>query len=129
MNVAQPGTIDPRVINTRGTLNVHQKTENQNLALNSAKSIGCQIVGINSTNLFEGPVHPPQFKFIIGHEACSVALLCCFADRASSVALLPPLPSIPWYCHHFCDVRPPAAQNHPHLVLAMLWQLVKVRNT
>jgi len=71
VNVAQPGTIDPRVINTRGTLNVHQKTENQNLALNSAKSIGCQIVGINSTNLIEGP-------------------------------------------------------NHPHLVLAMLWQLVKV---
>jgi len=58
VNVAVPGTIDPRVINTKvASLNVHTKTENQNLALNSARSIGCQIRGINSQDVINGEPH------------------------------------------------------------------------
>lgn len=35
-------------------MNVYQKTENQNLALNAAKSIGCQIINIGAGDLIEG---------------------------------------------------------------------------
>ena len=46
INESVPDTIDKCVINRakKGALNVHQRTENQNLCINSAKVIGCSVV-------------------------------------------------------------------------------------
>ena len=46
INKAIPGTIDERVINIKDNMNVFLQVENLNLAINAAKSIGCQIIGI-----------------------------------------------------------------------------------
>ena len=46
INKAIPGTIDERVINVKDNMNVFLQVENLNLAINAAKSIGCQIIGI-----------------------------------------------------------------------------------
>lgn len=46
INKAQPGTIDERAINKK-KLTVFQRNENLNLAINSAKSIGCVVVNIH----------------------------------------------------------------------------------
>lgn len=46
INKAVPGTIDERVINVKDNMNVFLQVENLNLAINAAKSIGCQIIGI-----------------------------------------------------------------------------------
>jgi len=54
INLAVPDTIDERAINTKEMMNVYQKTENINLALNAAKSIGCQVVNIGAQDLIEG---------------------------------------------------------------------------
>jgi len=54
INLAVPDAIDPRAINTRPNMNVYQKTENQNLALNAAKAIGCQVINIGAQDLIEG---------------------------------------------------------------------------
>lgn len=54
INLASMDTIDERALNTKGTLNIYQRTENLNLALNAAKSIGCQIVNIGSQDILEG---------------------------------------------------------------------------
>ena len=86
VNVAFPGTIDERVI-TKAPKNVFQKNQNQTLALNAARSIGCQFVGIGAMDLINGEVF-----VVVLHE------------------LFPP---------HLCVWQ-------PHLVLALLWQLIKV---
>lgn len=54
INLAQHDTIDERAINTRENMNVYQKTENLNLAVNAAKAIGCQVVNIGAQDLLEG---------------------------------------------------------------------------
>lgn len=54
INLAVPDSIDPRAMNTRVNMNVYQKTENQNLALNAAKAIGCQVINIGAQDLIEG---------------------------------------------------------------------------
>lgn len=54
INLANPDTIDERALNIRDSLNVYQKTENINLALNAAKSIGCQVVNIGAQDIIEG---------------------------------------------------------------------------
>lgn len=46
INKAVQGTIDERVINVKDNMNVFFQVENLNLAINAAKSIGCQIIGI-----------------------------------------------------------------------------------
>ncbi len=46
INLAVNDTIDDRAINKKEGMNVYQKTENLNLALNAAKSIGCQVCTI-----------------------------------------------------------------------------------
>jgi hypothetical protein len=45
--------IDERVINIKDNLNIFQMTENLNLAINTAKVIGCTVIGINSTTIIE----------------------------------------------------------------------------
>lgn len=53
INVAVPGTIDERAINTKAVLNPWEKNENHTLCLNSAKAIGCTVVNISAQDLAE----------------------------------------------------------------------------
>ncbi|GAV87259.1 CH domain-containing protein [Cephalotus follicularis] len=57
INVAVPGTIDERAINTKMLLNPWERNENHTLCLNSAKAIGCTVVNIGTQDLIEGRPH------------------------------------------------------------------------
>ncbi|XP_027941427.1 fimbrin-5 [Vigna unguiculata] len=57
INVAVPGTIDERAINTKKVLNPWERNENHTLGLNSAKAIGCTVVNIGTQDLIEGRPH------------------------------------------------------------------------
>ncbi|XP_051224596.1 fimbrin-2 isoform X3 [Lolium perenne] len=57
VNLAVPGTIDERAINTKRLLNLWEKNENHTLCLNSAKAIGCTVVNIGTQDLAEGRPH------------------------------------------------------------------------
>lgn len=56
INVAVPGTIDERAINTKRVLNPWERTENHTLCLNSAKAVGCTVVNIGTQDLAEARV-------------------------------------------------------------------------
>ena len=51
-----PDTIDERTIN-KTKLDVYRRTENHNLAINSASSIGCNVTNIGRTDLEDGKAH------------------------------------------------------------------------
>ncbi|KAM6553982.1 hypothetical protein CsatB_014744 [Cannabis sativa] len=57
INVAVPGTIDERAINTKRIINLWERNENHTLCLNSAKAIGCTVVNIGTQDLVEGRPH------------------------------------------------------------------------
>ncbi|XP_022864458.1 fimbrin-1-like isoform X2 [Olea europaea var. sylvestris] len=57
INVAAPGTIDERAINTKRVLNPWERNENHTLCLNSAKAIGCTVINIGTQDLVEGRPH------------------------------------------------------------------------
>ncbi|KAG7541357.1 Calponin homology domain [Arabidopsis thaliana x Arabidopsis arenosa] len=57
INVAVPGTIDERAINTKRVLNPWERNENHTLCLNSAKAVGCSVVNIGTQDLAEGRPH------------------------------------------------------------------------
>ncbi|XP_012461317.1 fimbrin-1 isoform X1 [Gossypium raimondii] len=57
INVAVPGTIDERAINTKRVLNPWERNENHTLCLNSAKAIGCTVVNIGTQDLVEARPH------------------------------------------------------------------------
>lgn len=57
INKAYPETIDERSINMRKPLSVYKKIENQNLAINAARGIGCIIVNIGPNDLINGTPH------------------------------------------------------------------------
>ncbi|XAR60893.1 hypothetical protein NMG60_11034433 [Bertholletia excelsa] len=57
INVAVPGTIDERAINTKKILNPWERNENHTLCLNSAKAIGCTVVNIGNEDFIEGRRH------------------------------------------------------------------------
>ncbi|KAL9347550.1 hypothetical protein Peur_058916 [Populus x canadensis] len=57
INVAVPGTIDERAINTKETLNPWERNENHTLCLNSAKAIGCTVVNIGTQDIVEARPH------------------------------------------------------------------------
>ncbi|CAO2812798.1 unnamed protein product [Amaranthus hypochondriacus] len=57
INLAVPGTIDERAINTKKTQNPWERNENHTLCLNSAKAIGCTVVNIGTQDLVEGRPH------------------------------------------------------------------------
>ncbi|KAJ7963710.1 putative Fimbrin [Quillaja saponaria] len=57
INVAVPGTIDERAINTKRIINPWERNENHTLCLNSAKAIGCTVVNIGTQDLVEGRPH------------------------------------------------------------------------
>mmetsp|Transcript_15071 Transcript_15071/g.25123 ORF Transcript_15071/g.25123 Transcript_15071/m.25123 type:complete len:586 (-) Transcript_15071:608-2365(-) len=54
INLAQRDAIDERAVNNKDSINIYQKTENQNLVLNAAKAIGCQVINIGASDLIEG---------------------------------------------------------------------------
>ncbi|KAK4799878.1 hypothetical protein SAY86_025243 [Trapa natans] len=57
INIAVPGTIDERAINTKRVLNPWERNENHTLCLNSAKAIGCTVVNIGTQDLVEARPH------------------------------------------------------------------------
>ncbi|EEF30100.1 fimbrin, putative [Ricinus communis] len=57
INVAVPGTIDERAINTKKEMNPWERNENHTLCLNSAKAIGCTVVNIGTQDLAEARPH------------------------------------------------------------------------
>ncbi|EPS58273.1 hypothetical protein M569_16542, partial [Genlisea aurea] len=57
INVAVPGTIDERALNTKTLLNPWERNENHTLCLNSAKAIGCTVVNIGTQDFIEGRRH------------------------------------------------------------------------
>ncbi|KAK9155439.1 hypothetical protein Sjap_002919 [Stephania japonica] len=57
INIAVPGTIDERAINTKKILNPWERNENHTLCLNSAKAIGCTVVNIGTQDLIEARPH------------------------------------------------------------------------
>lgn len=60
INVAVPETIDERALSkpTGGKpLDIYRSTDNLNLAINSASAIGCTIVNIHPTTIYEGRPH------------------------------------------------------------------------
>lgn len=56
VNRSVPDTIDERTIN-KTNLNIYRRSENHSLALNSASSIGCNIVNIGPDDLDTGKPH------------------------------------------------------------------------
>jgi len=54
INLAAPETIDERVINKGQKLSIFKQHENLTLAINSAKAIGCVVIGIDSHSLNSG---------------------------------------------------------------------------
>jgi plastin-3 len=56
INKSQPGTIDERTIN-KTNMSVYRVHENLTLALNSAQSIGCNIINIGCDDLHRGKPH------------------------------------------------------------------------
>ena len=56
INSSVPGTVDERTIN-KGKLSKFTMHENQTLAINSASSIGCNLVNIGPQDLIEGRPH------------------------------------------------------------------------
>ena len=60
INLSVPDTVDERAINKpKGgkTLSIYKIHENMTLALNSASSIGCNIVNIGAEDLEKGKPH------------------------------------------------------------------------
>ena len=51
INLAAPDTIDERVINKGKKISIFKQHENLTLARNSASSVGCVIIGMDSHNL------------------------------------------------------------------------------
>ncbi len=56
INDAIPETIDERVLNKGTNLNNFKIHENQAVAINSAKAIGCNIINIGAQDLMDGAV-------------------------------------------------------------------------
>lgn len=57
INHAVKDTIDERVLNKASNLSMFHMTENNNVAVNSAKAIGCSIVNIGSEDIIHGKQH------------------------------------------------------------------------
>lgn len=60
VNSSVPGTIDERVLNRPKAgkdLDVWSAAENNNLAINSAASIGCKVVNIGANDMIDGTAH------------------------------------------------------------------------
>jgi len=100
INIAVPGTIDEREINTKRVLNPWERNENHTLCLNSARAVGCSVVNIGTQDLAEGRVCFALLGFLILlmfrllYKIVTIECFSCFAQ--------------------------------PHLVLGLISQLIKV---
>mmetsp|Transcript_553 Transcript_553/g.1367 ORF Transcript_553/g.1367 Transcript_553/m.1367 type:complete len:737 (-) Transcript_553:90-2300(-) len=56
LNKTQPGIVFEKAINLK-IKSVHHKVENQNLAINSARAIGCNVINIGAQDLIDGRPH------------------------------------------------------------------------
>ncbi|PRP86548.1 fimbrin/plastin [Planoprotostelium fungivorum] len=54
LNIVAPGTVDERTINSGNSLNVRQIEENIHLAINSARSLGCDVSKISVASVLRG---------------------------------------------------------------------------
>ena len=63
INIAVPGAIDERAINTKRVLNPWERNENHTLCLNSARAVGCSVVNIGTHDLAEGRICFACLKF------------------------------------------------------------------
>lgn len=106
INVAVPGTIDDRVINTKQTLNLWERNENHTLCLNSAKAIGCTVVNIGTQDLVDGTV---SFIYLLSSPKLEMWHQCSYCLVVSTYDL------IVWLF-----------VLQPHLVLGLISQIIKV---
>ncbi len=65
INDAIPETIDERVLNKGSNLSTFKMGENQSVAINSAKAIGCNVINIGSQDLIDGTVSPHFLHFLL----------------------------------------------------------------
>ncbi|KAE8675483.1 Fimbrin-3 [Hibiscus syriacus] len=72
INIAVPGTIYERAINTKTELSLWERNENHTLGLNSAKAIGCTVVNIGTLDLIEGR---PNLLFSLIAQIIKIQLL------------------------------------------------------
>ncbi|MFQ6655170.1 hypothetical protein Gotur_025844 [Gossypium turneri] len=100
INVAVPGTIDERAINTKRLLNPWERNENHTLCLNSAKAIGCTVVNIGTQDFIEGRIQlladlnlkkTPQLVELVD-DSKSSEYICLFLNQQDVEELmsLPP---------------------------------------
>jgi hypothetical protein len=64
INDAIPETIDERVLNKGTNLNNFKIHENQAVAINSSKAIGCNVVNIGAQDLMDGAVCTPHQQHV-----------------------------------------------------------------
>lgn len=81
INASVSSTVDERAIN-KGKLNTFTIHENQTLALNSASSIGCNIINIGPQDIMEGRPHLIlgllwQVIKVTVHVYCCVGVCTC----------------------------------------------------
>lgn len=57
INKVCPETIDERVLNDKNNLNRFEMIENNNIVINSARAIGCNIINIDTNDIMEGKEH------------------------------------------------------------------------
>jgi plastin-1 len=57
INDSVPDTIDERVLNVKSKLSNFQIIENNNVAINSAKAIGCSVINIGPQDIMDGREH------------------------------------------------------------------------
>lgn len=106
INKAVPETIDERAVNipkAGKSLNIYQITENQNLVIGAAKAIGCVVVNIGPDDLINGSKR--------------VRATALPGGGAPHPLLYPPL------TRH----APHPFLPQPHLVLGVIWQIVKIQ--
>ena len=88
INLAVPGTIDERAINTKKILNPWERNENLTLGLNSAKAIGCTVVNIGTQDIAEGRVSTDTFLFYLHDLPILITPLLLFFPLCSHISYL-----------------------------------------
>ena len=101
INDAIKDTIDERVLNKGDNLNIYKMTENQSVAINSAKAIGC-----NGT-----------YSSIKDRSDLVLFKLSTSVRKISSM--------VSWRQHHWLS-KSNISKGTPHLVLGLIWQIVKI---
>jgi len=119
VNLAEPDTVDERAINIKSKLNIYQKTENCNLAINAAKGIGCQVTNIGSQDIIEGrPIlilgllwQIIRIQLLSNVTLTSVPELVCLLGEGEELQSLLKLPPeqilMRWFNYHLQQANSP----------------------